>query len=47
MERDLINAELDMAVAYVAGDNEVPVLARLIKDLEKLVQLYAHHGTAD
>lgn len=46
MERDLINAELDMAVAYVAGDNEQIVADRLFDEELVLVvgSKHAHAG---
>ena len=45
MERDLINADLDMAVAYVAGDNEQIVAERLF-DEELVLVVGSKHPLA-
>jgi len=42
MERDLLNAELDMAVAYIAGDNDQIVAERLFDEELVLVVGSAH-----
>ncbi len=42
MERDLVNAELDMAVAYIAGDNDQIVAERLFDEELVLVVGSAH-----
>ncbi len=45
MERDLINADLDMAVAYIAGDNEQIVAERLF-DEELVLVVGSKHALA-
>jgi len=45
MERDLVNAELDMAVAYIAGDNEQIVAERLF-DEELVLVVGSKHPRA-